>query len=217
MGGVVYHVFNRGNGRIGLFRKDGDYQAFLELLLAGKDRAAVELLGFCLMPDHWHLVLRPRRGRDLSAYLAWVSNTHVRRYRSQYPRTSGHLYQGRFKSFPVEADAYLLTLLRYVEANPQRAGLVSAAGDWPWSSLGCDAKLRLRLLDPWPVARPRGWAAMVNEPLPAAQRQRVQVSLERGRPLGSDAWTLRMARRAGLEFTLNPRGRPRKQGLVAVN
>jgi putative transposase len=109
---------------MGVFRKPGDYLAFLELIRDGKERAGVELFGFCLMPNHWHLVLRPRRDTDLAAYLSWVSNTHVKRYRGHYRKTSGHLYQGRYKSFPVDTDSYLLNLLRYVEANPRRARLV---------------------------------------------------------------------------------------------
>src|SRR5947209_9281344 len=100
VGGVVYHVLNRGNGRMRIFRKPPDYQAFLKLMLEAGEHADVELFGFCLMPNHWHLVLRPRRGHDLAAYLSWLTNTHVKRYRAHYRRTSGHLYQGRYKSFP---------------------------------------------------------------------------------------------------------------------
>ena len=211
IGGVVYHVLNRGNGRMKVFHKPGDYQAFADLLVDGKRKADVEIFGFCLMPNHWHLVLRPAGKRDLAAYLSWVSNTHVKRYRVHHQHTSGHLYQGRYKSFPVEEDAYFLTLLRYVEANPLRAKLVTRAERWPWSSLGCSDKLARQLLDGWPLDRPRSWMALVNEGLPEDQRRRVQASLERDRPLGTEAWMLQMAQRLGLQYTLNPRGRPAKQ------
>src|SRR5580692_8705640 len=159
VGGVVYHVLNRGNGRMGIFRKPGDYQAFLQLLVDGKQKARVEVFGFCLMPNHWHLVLRPKGDGDLAAYLSWVSNTHVKRYRAHYSQTSGHLYQGRYKSFAVEEEGYLLTLLRYVEANPVRGKnpLVEKAQDWPWSSLGCDRRLSAKLLSVWPVDGPGNW------------------------------------------------------------
>lgn len=210
VGGMVYHVLNRGNGRMEIFRKPGDYQAFVELMIDAKERAQIQIFGFCLMPNHWHLVVRPRRDRDLSGYLSWLTNTHVKRYRAHYPRTSGHLYQGRYKSFAVEEDAYLLTLLRYVEANPLRAGLVRRAEQWPWSSLGCDKALLAKLLDDWPIDRPRNWRSLVNEPIEPAQHNRLQASFQRGRPLGGDAWTLRMAGRMGLQYTLNPRGRPRR-------
>jgi putative transposase len=210
---MVYHVLNRGNGRLRIFHKPGDYQAFLDLLVLGKERANIELFGFCLMPNHWHLVLRPRREGDMAAYLSWVSNTHVKRYRSYCPRSSGHLYQGRYKSFPVQEDPHFLSLLRYVEANPLRAKqkLVSRAQNWEWSSLGCDGRTRAELLSPWPVRRPPDWMKIVNRPLPDAERERIKTSLERGRPLGDDRWTTDMARRLGLQFTLNLRGRPRMQ------
>jgi putative transposase len=210
VGGVVYHVLNRGNGRMGIFRKPGDYQAFLDLLILGKERAQIELFGFCLMPNHWHLVLRPQRGADLAAYLSWVTNTHVKRYRAHYRRTSGHLYQGRYKSFPVQEDEYFLTLLRYVEANPLRARLVTQAQAWRWSSLGCQQQIASQLLSPWPLKRPADWLQLVNEPLPDALRQRIQSSMKRGQPLGNQRWTQSIARRLDLQFTLNPHGRPRK-------
>jgi putative transposase len=210
IGGVVYHVINRGNGRMGIFREPRDYQAFIQLLVDGKQKANVEVFSFCVMPNHWHVVLRPKGDRDLAAYFSWVSNTHVKRYRAHYRRTSGHLYQGRYKSFPVEEDAYLLTLLRYVEANPVRAKSVDRAQDWQWSSFGCEDRLRKELLSLWPVERPRNWTALVNEPLGSKEQAQIKTSLKRDRPLGSDAWTLKIAKRMGLQYTLNPRGRPTK-------
>ena len=136
IGGVVYHVLNRGNGRMKIFRKPGDYKAFIELIAQAKQRADIEIFGFCLMPNHWHLVVRPARDGDLARYFSWLTNTHVKRYRSHYRRTSGHLYQGRYKSFAVEEDAYLLTLLRYVESNPLRARLVKRATELALVELG---------------------------------------------------------------------------------
>ena len=211
VGGIVYHALNRGNGRADIFRKASDFDAFVELMIEAKRRAGIELFGFCLMPNHWHLVLRPRGDRDLAAYMSWLTNTHVKRYRAHYSRTSGHLYQGRYKSFPVQEDAYLLTLLRYVEANPLRAKLVERAEAWRWSSLGCGNQISTDLLDDWPVERPRNWKAIVNEPSSTADQNRVKVSIERDRPLGSDPWTRQIVRRMGLQYTLNPRGRPKKQ------
>jgi putative transposase len=208
---MVYHVLNRGNDRKEIFRKPQDYPAFVQLLIDGKEKARVELFSFCLMPNHWHLVLRPRGDGDLAAYLSWVTNTHVKRYRAHYPKTSGHLYQGRYKSFVVEEDRYLLTLLRYVEANPVRGKLVRHAGQWRWSSLGCDEGISEKLLDAWPVDRPRNWAALVNEALAANDREQIVTSLKRDRPLGGDEWMRKIAKRMGIEYTLNRRGRPKKR------
>ncbi len=210
VGGVVYHVLNRGNGRRRIFHAPGDYDAFVRVLVEGLAHAAVELLAFCLMSNHWHLVVRPRGDGDLAAYLAWVTNTHVKRYRARHRGTSGHLYQGRYKSFPVEADAHLLTLLRYVEANPRRARLAARAEAWRWSSLGCGDDVRAALLSEWPVERPRDWVRIVNRALGEPQARAIRTSIERDRPLGSEAWVKRTAARMGLTHTLRPRGRPRK-------
>lgn len=114
IGGTIYHVLNRGNGRMRIFRKPEDYPPFLQLMAEAKERAEVEIFGYCLMPNHWHVVIKPAGDQDLAAYFSWLTNTHVKRYRSHYQGTSGHLYQGRYKSFPVQEDSYLLTLLRYV-------------------------------------------------------------------------------------------------------
>ncbi len=135
VGGVVYHVINRGNGRMRIFHKPADYDAYVKILLEGLEVVpTMRVLGYCLMPNHWHLVLWPRHDGDLSRYLAWVSNTHVRRYRRHYhdEGRGGHLYQGRFKSFPVQSDGHLLAVLRYVEANALRR-------NWPpmqWNGNG---------------------------------------------------------------------------------
>lgn len=209
VGGLVYHVLNRGNGRMKIFRKPGDYQAFIELIVDAKKRASVEIFDFCLMPNHWHLVLRPRGDADLAAFFSWLTNTHVKRYRGHYRQTSGHLYQGRYKSFAVQEDAYLLTLLRYVEANPLRAKLVKRAQDWRWGSLGCEGEWSKAILDEWPIDRPRKWMALVNEPVAASDQERLKLSFTRGQPLGDASWTVRMARQMGLQYTLNPRGRPK--------
>jgi putative transposase len=151
----------------------------------------------------------PRTDRDLARYVGWVCNTHVKRYRAHYPNTSGHLYQGRYKSFVVQADRHLLVLLRYVEANSVRAGLVSRAQDWHWCSLGCDAGTAAKLLSAWPIERPANWKALVNRELADEQIGQVRQSIERGRPLGEQRWVQRMAERLGLTHTLRPRGRPR--------
>src|SRR3954464_11977369 len=100
--GDIYHVLNRGNGRRNLFAKSADFQAFVKLLADALGRFEVDLLAFCLMSNHWHLLLRPRRDRELSRMMAWLTVTHARRHHAHYPNPgSGHVYQGRFKSFPV--------------------------------------------------------------------------------------------------------------------
>jgi putative transposase len=211
-GGMIQHVLNRGNGRMRLFHKPEDYQAFVKLLGQANDRVpGMRLLGYCLMPNHWHLALWPREDGELARYMSWLSNTHVRRRRQHWHSVGqGHVYQGRYKSFLVQEDDYFLTLMRYIEANPVRAGMVKRAEDWRWSSLGVRvAKDAPRLAD-WPVTRPRQWSWRVNQSLQEVELNAIRTSIKRGRPLGEDDWVHRTAERLGLLFTLRERGRPRK-------
>jgi putative transposase len=209
---MVYHVLNRGNGRMRLFHKDADYAAFERVLSEGLERYPVELFTFCLMRNHWHLVVRPKTDEALGRLMGWIGVTHVRRHHEHYhTRGGGHLYQGRFKSFPVAEDDYFLELCRYVEANALRAGLVERAEEWPWSGLWRrrHGSRDLRLCA-WPVRRSRNWIAWVNREPDAEQVQAIRVCVQRGRPLGSEKWVRRVANRLGLAFTLRGPGRPRK-------
>ena len=128
--GYCYHVLNRGNGKRTVFHKDKDYLAFLRLLQQAGERCNMRLLAFCLMGNHFHLAVWPRKDGDLSDYMMWLLTAHVRRYHQHYP-SSGHVWQGRFRAFPIQEDDHLLTVLRYVEPNPVRAGLTERAQDWP--------------------------------------------------------------------------------------
>ncbi len=209
--GVIYHVLNRGNGRMRIFHKPTDYDAFLHLLLQAKERIPLDVLGLCLMPNHWHLVLRPSGRDDLAAFMRWLSTAHVRRHHAHYHSPPGHLYQGRYKSFPVQDDLHLLTLLRYVEASALHAGLCPAASAWPWSSHALRQTPDGReLLCDWPLDRPRNWSKLLEEKLPDTEAQRLRTSIQRGRPYGSEQWTRAAAQRLNLQSTLRPRGRPRK-------
>ena len=133
-GNWCYHVLNRGNGRAEVFHKDDDYAAFLALLPPACERLPMRILGWCLMPNHFHLVLWTHEDGDLGRWMQWLLTSHVRRYRRHYGG-SGHVWQGRFKAFPIQQDEHLLTVLRYVERNPLRANLVKRAEAWRWSSL----------------------------------------------------------------------------------
>lgn len=210
LGGFCYHVLNRGNGRRTVFRKDGDFAAFLKLLREAGERVDVRLLAYCLMPNHFHLALWPRRDRDLSAYMMWLMTAHVRRYHQHY-HTSGHVWQGRFRSFPIQEDEHLLIVERYIERNPVRAGLVRRAQDWPWSSAAAAVREHRPALDAGPVPRPAHWLAHVNEPQTEAEVDSLRECLRRRRPYGDEAWTVKTARRMDLEASLRPRGRPRSR------
>ena len=197
-----------------MFHKDGDYAAFVKLLSQASERTPMRLLSYCLMPNHFHLVVWTRREGDLSKWMQWLMTSHVRRYHRHY-QSSGHVWQGRFKSFPIQSDEHLLTVMRYVERNPVRAKNIPVrkAQNWPWSSVGTpppDTEV-IPQLHPGPVARRADWLGWVNTPLSKEEDDALRVCLNRGQPYGEADWQKRIAKRLGLESTLRPRGRPRKR------
>jgi len=217
MGGLVYHVLNRAAGRATLFERDADYEAFEHVLEQACNRCGVRMLCYCVMPNHWHLVLWPRRDGELSEYMRWLTVTHTQRWHANHDTAgTGPLYQGRFKSFPVQDDHHLLRVCRYVERNALRAGLVQRAEAWPWCSLMRRRQAKAgggaMLLSPdqWPVAPPRNWVAAVNAAESGEELEALRTSVHRGTPYGHANWQRRMASRLGLESTIRPRGRPRK-------
>src|SRR5579884_860543 len=211
-GGYIYHVLNRAVGRATVFHKDGDYAAFERVLRQAKDKLPMRLLAFCLMPNHFHLVLWPYQDGDLSDFLHWLTLTHTMRWHAHYHSGgTGPLYQGRFKAFPVQQDDHLITVCRYVERNPLRAQLVPWAEEWPWSSLTRRThQWGLELLDTWPVPLPTDWLERVNGAETAGELAAWRQSLRRGSPFGTAAWQQETAQRLGLQSTLKPLGRPRK-------
>ena len=135
----------------------------------------------------------------------WLLTTHIRRYQRHY-HSSGHIWQGRFKAFPVQEDDHLRVVLRYIERNALRAALVERAEDWPWSSLhGASALIRL---DTGPAPRGDGWVEAVNSPMFETEVAQVRESIRRDRLLGDKIWTLATAKELCLEYSLHPRGRP---------
>jgi putative transposase len=126
-GGYVYHVLNRSVARDSLFAKAGDYAAFLKVLRQADTWQPMRLLAFCVMPNHWHLLVWPHADGDLSEYMRWLTVTHTQRWHAHHHTAgTGPLYQGRFKAFPVQEDEHLLAVWRYVERNALRANLWSS-------------------------------------------------------------------------------------------
>jgi putative transposase len=135
-GGLVYHALNHAVARLPLFEKEADYEAFERVLQEAHQRAPTRILAYCVMPNHWHFVLWPKADVELTRFLRWLTHTHAMRWHAhRQSRGSGHVYQGRFKSFPVQGDGHFLTASRYVERNALRANFVKRAEDWPWCSL----------------------------------------------------------------------------------
>ena len=183
-GDVVYYVLNRAVARLAIFEQAGDYAAFVKVLgeahrrqeaaRAKGDAGHVDVLAWCLMPNHWHLVLRPERGGELSTFMRWLTMTHAQQWHAHRRSAgTGPLYQGRFKSFPMDEEGpHLPTVVSYVERNSVRAGLAERPGDWPWSNVR---------------ARPAGGEASVGASL---RRGRLSLTLTlrgRGKPQGGHA------------------------------
>jgi len=211
-GGYVYHVLNRSNGRLRIFKKPEDFAAFERILAEGIERFSIRLTGYCLMSNHWHLLLWPRREDELSAFMQWVTMTHSHRWHAAHRTVGmGHLYQGRFKSFPVQSGSHYLTVLRYMEQNPLRAGVVKRSVGWPWSSLavkmGVD-KEGLRI-SAGPVALPAKWDKFVDLLPNETDLRKLEVCMSRGRPFGNEAWVDKTVKEMDLGSTLRPRGRPK--------
>jgi len=181
-----YHVLNRGNRREAVFHKPGDYDAFVEAVIDARARLPRDILGYCLMPNHFHLVIRHQANGDLGRWVQWLLMAHARRYH-HHDRTSGHVRQGRFNAFPVQDDDHLPTVVRYVEGNALRAELVARAEDWKWSSLPGWLRRDPLLWRGDPEVRDESWPARVNEPLSDGDLHRLRLSAERGRPFGDDA------------------------------
>ena len=174
----------------------------------------MRLLAYCLMPNHWHLVLHPRADGDLAKFIPRVTMTHTQRYHAQGQTEGyGHIYQGRYKSLPVEMGGHFMTLVRYVERNARRASLVKRAEDWPWSSV----HVRLygkaeqkKLLSPWPVPEPDGYRQWLNRSQPKEEVEKIRYAIRRSRPYGSEKWVSKAVVKFGLENTLRNPWRPRK-------
>jgi putative transposase len=186
----VYHVLNRGAKKAQLFADSSDYQTFERLLREALTRVPMRILAYCLMPNHWHLLLWPWHDGDLSRFVKWLATTHATRWAHDHDCVgSGAVYQSRFKSIPIEKGPHLFWTWRYVERNALRAGLVSKAEDWQWCSL------RSRMAVPpshWlgegPIALPSNWAEIVNVPQTIAEIETFRNHIKEGKPFGRDEW-----------------------------
>jgi putative transposase len=214
--GIVSHALNRGVRRLRLFDQPGDYRAFLNVFAEAQKRIPIRCLAYCLMPNHFHLVLWPRTDIELSAFMAWLTATHSKRWHARRSTTgTGHVYQGRFKAFAVSSDTYFLRLCRYVEGNALRAGLVTRAEDWPWCSLAQRAGRRSSIcLAEWPVTRPQDWIDLVQLEV-ADETRDLRSAVNRSSPYGPKDWQIRLACQLKLTSSLAPLGRPRKEPRVS--
>lgn len=213
--GEVFHVLNRAVARLKIFEKPEDYDAFMRVLEETWQIVPLPIFAMVAMPNHWHFVVRPESSDQVSEFFRRLTVMHTMRWHAHYETGgTGHLYQGRFKSFPIQNDTHLLTVMRYVERNPLRANLIERAEEWKWSS----AYVRRHspeefrwLAKPDAPPLPRNWRSWVNKVETDAELQSLRNSVKRGLPFGDARWTKSSAVRLGLESTTRPRGRPKNE------
>ena len=204
--GQVLHVMNRAARKLRLFESDEDYRLFLSCVVLGLDKVPMRLLAYCVMPNHFHLVIWPRNNGDVGRFMKLVTGTHSMRWHRQRGSTGGGcVYQGRYRAVAVQHDRHLVTVCRYVERNPLRAHLVDRAELWPWSSASQRFKNCHSIrLERWPIPQPDRWLDFLNheslEELGVVRR-----AISSGRPIGSPSWAENAPGGA------RPQGRPKKK------
>ncbi len=213
IGNELYHVLNRANARLPIFKKEKDYEAFENILEEAKDKYSMRILAYCLMPNHWHLILHPKKDGDLNLFMQWITLTHTQRWHAHYHSVGyGHIYQGRYKSFLIQNDRYLLSVCKYVESNAFRANLTKKAEDWKWSSLWRREQgnsKQKELLSSWPVDTPKDYLASINRSQAEKELGYIRECSNKNRPFGDDSWLDKVVNKFGLEMTLRNPGRPK--------
>jgi len=176
--GSVHHIVNRGNDKRILFESTRDFEEFLFLMAMAKARAMIRIVAYCLMRNHWHLVLWPSAEGQVEEFQHWLTTTHaIRRRRITCTIGQGHIYQDRYRAFGIWSEAYYFNVVRYVEQNPLRAGLVTAAENWRWSSVSERIRRSRGLLDEGPAPLPSDWSTLVNQRLPLSTVDEIRKSL----------------------------------------
>ncbi len=178
--GSVVHCVNRGNDKRFLFERARDYEDFLRMVIWAKAQCAARILAYCLMANHWHFVFWVQQQGDVSRFLHRLTTTHAKSWRRR-TRTigCGHVYQDRFHDSKIFSERYYYNVMRYVEQNAFRAGLVHASRDWQWSSLRERLGDDRRIIEDGPVALPMGWPDLVDQHLPGADLQEIRSALQR--------------------------------------
>jgi putative transposase len=203
VGEEVYHVLNRANARVQIFDNDEDYQIFESILKDAVEKFDMRLLAYCMMPNHWHLVIQPKKDGDMSKFIGWITNTHTRRWHTN-KGTIGeeHLYQGRYKSFICQKDDYFLTLVRYVERNAKKANLCRLAEDWQWSSIYRREKgsaKQKEILSEWPIDIPKNYLLLANQDQNINEEEVIENSITKGNPYGNIDWVKRVVKVSKLD------------------
>lgn len=210
VGGYTYHVLNRATARARIFHDNEDYQTFQNILFNAVHKFSIEIYSYCIMPNHWHIVFHTNEDGVLAKAMQWITVNHTQQWHSRYKTAgSGHIYQGRYKSFIVASDSYLLRLCKYVERNPLTAKLVVNAEDWKWSSLWIRIHGGHNILSVIPIDVPKDYLSWINKD-DAIEKNLIEISIKRSRPLGNEKWITEIVEKFKLEVTLRSRGGQRR-------
>ena len=213
-GNHCYHIINRANARLPIFFKEEDYLLFEKVLEEAEERCGMRILAYCLMPNHFHLVLYPKNDGDLGLFMHRLSNAHTRKVHA-YTNTngSGHLYQGRYKSFLIDKENYLLAVIKYVERNAVRAKLVRSCEGWKWGSAWRRIHGTIQqkeLLDQNSFQLPNNYPDWINSKEESDFLDIIRTSVNKSVPYGRERWVDNMVLKYHLESTLKSPGRPKK-------
>ena len=219
--GYPHHIIQRGNNRQAIFSSSADYQTLLDLLAENAKKFDVAIHAYVLMGNHFHLLATPQTPDGLPQMMQAVGRRYVR-YFNDIQKRSGTLWEGRYKSTVIQTERYLLACMAYIDLNPVRAGLVTQARDYPWSSHGHYAGQRTdKLITPhalvWdlgntPFAREAAYAALVQAGINPVQQAALTDSALSGWALGEADFVADLQKRAPRRVTKNVAGRP-----VSVN
>ena len=183
--GHVFHVMNRATRGQVLFREAGDFLSFQALLARVLRERSMQMLGYCLMPNHFHMALLPSTPDQISTFLQCLCATHARRlHRKRGTTGCGAVYQSRFKAVPVHTELYFYRVLRYVERNAARADLCERADDWAWSSASAAGRGLGIVIAEWPIPRPPHWLDFVNASEPVTDLDFIRTQTACGEPVG---------------------------------
>lgn len=216
---VPCHVVQRGNNKIPIFLKDEDYSFFLDILREAKTKHPCFIYSYCLMPNHFHLLIEPKKeSSNISLLIKLLGAKYVHYVNRKYKR-SGTLWEGRFKSSLIDRESYFLSCLRYIEMNPVRAGLVSTPELYRWSSYRVRAlgeKSSILDLDPWydslgcnSLERQIKYCQFFQSLMPETTLELFREMINKNGIAGSSAFKAQVEQLTHQETIIRPIGRPR--------
>ncbi len=222
--GYPHHIIQRGHNRQVVFAEEADYRYYLNTLAQYKEVCEVRVYGYCLMTNHVHLLLEPETAAGLGALMKRLAGRQTRFVNRQEPRT-GTLWEGRYKSSPVQTDTYLLACLRYIELNPVRAHMVTSPAEYPWSSYRfhagevdgpewLDTDRTYKALGATPEERATRYRAYLDAGVPEMEWELISGAVQRGHLTGNRRFVEEVEGIIGRRIEQRKRGRPRHDGSV---